>query len=429
MSGLTRNALQTVDNITKAQSLTSYSDTFNMVLRLDPPPPTLPVTGSLFRPPSPALCSSPPSAPAPVPPLPQLFLSGLKPVLPPPAFTSSHPAFLHLSELASERSRKLREEAEQDLAHIVATKRAHVKQAEEIVRCEVEFIWRKFKEGLHTFGNVPNSGQHSGDHDNPSTSAIPSSPGPRRSRVAIRHIPASKHSSSLHNIPTFSSPPPSSSSSLASPFLSQDNHLNHHNHTQSVPVNNSSRSTPLWGDLLVWMDEKYAKQVCGLMGWDPVNVVKVPHLAVQPAGYCCLTFSTPAHAASVLAQIGTKSNQSLTVPNSTKPNWSPSVLAAPPVPSPPITNPVSLQQQRQQHHQEYSIFVGDLAPETSNYDLVAVFRNPVLGLRNDRAPKSIRPFLSCKSAQVMLDPLTRVSRGYGFVRCVKLNRISPVNII
>ncbi|KAJ7701257.1 hypothetical protein B0H14DRAFT_3173676 [Mycena olivaceomarginata] len=65
---------------------------------------------------------------------------------------------------------------------------------------------------------------------------------------------------------------------------------------------------------------------------------------------------------------------------------------------------------------EYSIFVGDLAPETSNSDLVAVFRNPVLGLRNDRASKFIRPFASCKSAKIMLDPVTGVSRGYGFVR-------------
>ncbi|KAF7290141.1 hypothetical protein MIND_01327300 [Mycena indigotica] len=67
---------------------------------------------------------------------------------------------------------------------------------------------------------------------------------------------------------------------------------------------------------------------------------------------------------------------------------------------------------------EYSIFVGDLAPETSNSDLVAVFRNPVLGLRNDRAPKFIRPFTSCKSAKIMLDPVTGVSRGYGFVRFI-----------
>ncbi|KAJ7877696.1 hypothetical protein B0H14DRAFT_2501158 [Mycena olivaceomarginata] len=65
---------------------------------------------------------------------------------------------------------------------------------------------------------------------------------------------------------------------------------------------------------------------------------------------------------------------------------------------------------------EYSIFVGDLAPETSNSDLVAVFRNPVLGLRNDRAPKFIPPFASCKSANIMLDPVTGVSRRYGFVR-------------
>ncbi|KAJ7878324.1 hypothetical protein B0H14DRAFT_2567287 [Mycena olivaceomarginata] len=65
---------------------------------------------------------------------------------------------------------------------------------------------------------------------------------------------------------------------------------------------------------------------------------------------------------------------------------------------------------------EYSIFVGDVAPETSNSDLVAVFRNPVLGLRNDRAPKFVPPFASCKSAKILLDPVTGVSRGYGFVR-------------
>ncbi|KAJ7501263.1 hypothetical protein B0H11DRAFT_738372 [Mycena galericulata] len=65
---------------------------------------------------------------------------------------------------------------------------------------------------------------------------------------------------------------------------------------------------------------------------------------------------------------------------------------------------------------EYSIFVADLAPETSNSDLVAVFRNPVLGLRSDRAPKFIRSFASCRSAKVMIDPVTRMSRGFGFVR-------------
>ncbi|KAJ7058927.1 hypothetical protein C8F01DRAFT_284331 [Mycena amicta] len=93
---------------------------------------------------------------------------------------------------------------------------------------------------------------------------------------------------------------------------------------------------------------------------------------------------------------------------------------APNPPWPPIsTTPpsaASTQGELYPYPNEYSIFVGDLAPEASNSDLVEVFRNPILGLRNDRAPKFIRPFTSCKSAKIMLDPTTGVSRGYGFVR-------------
>jgi RNA recognition motif-containing protein len=65
---------------------------------------------------------------------------------------------------------------------------------------------------------------------------------------------------------------------------------------------------------------------------------------------------------------------------------------------------------------EYSIFVGDLAPETSNSNLLAVFRNPILGLRDDRAPKFVKPFYNAKSAKVIFDPITGLSKGYGFVR-------------
>ncbi|KAI0040643.1 hypothetical protein FA95DRAFT_850605 [Auriscalpium vulgare] len=186
-------------------------------------------------------------------------------------------------------------------------------------------------------------------------------------------------------------------------------------------ASSSSRSTLWWGELEPWMDEEYAKQVCNLMGWDPVSV-KVPHPAPDPVtgqqannpGYCFLTFPTPSHAASVLTQINTAgSGTPITMPNSTKPfllNWASST------PIPPSLSPPGAASQQQQFPKEYSIFVGDLAPEASNSDLVAVFRNPVLGLRNDREPKFIRPFLSCKSAKIMLDPVTGVSRGYGFVR-------------
>ncbi|KIK64784.1 hypothetical protein GYMLUDRAFT_71188 [Collybiopsis luxurians FD-317 M1] len=189
------------------------------------------------------------------------------------------------------------------------------------------------------------------------------------------------------------------------------------------PAATPTRSTLLWTDLEPWMDEEYAKQVCSLMGWDPISI-KIPRPTsdsatsqlANNAGYCLLTFPSQAHAATVLA--GLSGNPPITMPNSTKPftmNWAQVVPAATSAQSasfaPSVTPTAS-----QPYPKEFSIFVGDLAPETSNSDLVAVFRNPVLGLRNDREPKFIRPFLSCKSAKIMLDPVTGISRGYGFVR-------------
>ena len=186
-------------------------------------------------------------------------------------------------------------------------------------------------------------------------------------------------------------------------------------------------STLLWGDLEPWMDEEYMKQVCMIMHWDPISI-KVPKPTTDPAGgpqannrgYCYLTFSNPARAATALSQTVHGPNPTI-MPNSTKPfslTWATSVpVTPPPVPVYVPPNPYPAQQPHQ-FTKEYSIFVGDLAPEVSNSDLVAVFRNPVLGLRNDREPRFIRPFLSCKSAKIMLDPVTGVSRGYGFVRCV-----------
>ena len=201
---------------------------------------------------------------------------------------------------------------------------------------------------------------------------------------------------------------------------------------QSLPSPNtatpSPRTTLWWGELEPWMDEEYAKQVCNLMGWDPITI-KVPRPAPDPItgqqannpGYCFLTFPTQAQAASVLSQVN-NTNSPIIMPNSSKAfslNWASSVPSAP-VPTSIPGQTISIPGvQNPQYPKEYSIFVGDLAPEVSNSDLVAVFRNPVLGLRNDREPRFIRPFLSCKSAKIMLDPVTGVSRGYGFVRYVE----------
>lgn len=239
--------------------------------------------------------------------------------------------------------------------------------------------------------------------------------------------------SSTTNIPVASAPPQplgnidTSFSSTRGPLSAP--------HTLRQPTR-AAHSTLWWGELEPWMDEEYAKQVGELMGWEQVTI-KIPHAPADPVtgkqannpGYCFLTFPSPQHAATVLAQInGNSSGTQPILPNSTKPfvlNWasSPSpgsaVQSYPPsatVENPPPSAVTATSSGGGSGQKEYSIFVGDLAPETSNSDLVAVFRNPVLGLRNDRAPKFIRPFYSCKSAKIMLDPLTGVSRGYGFVR-------------
>lgn len=233
--------------------------------------------------------------------------------------------------------------------------------------------------------------------------------------------------------------PSSSSFHLTKPspptFLPYNDTYISRNTSQSNPPVTSPKpstdttSTLLWGDLEPWMDEEYAKQVCMIMHWDPISI-KVPKLPVDPTngpqpnnkGYCYLTFSNSAKASAALSQIMHSPNPT-TMPNSLKPfslARTTSVPVTPPLapaPAPAYVPPNPYpSQQPHQFTKEYSIFVGDLAPEVSNSDLVAVFRNPVLGLRNDREPRFIRPFLSCKSAKIMLDPITGVSRGYGFVR-------------
>lgn len=50
---------------------------------------------------------------------------------------------------------------------------------------------------------------------------------------------------------------------------------------------------------------------------------------------------------------------------------------------------------------EYSVFVGDLGPEVNEYALVSLFQGR---------------FASVKSAKIMTDPISGMSRGYGFVR-------------
>ncbi|KAF8883154.1 hypothetical protein CPB84DRAFT_1750712 [Gymnopilus junonius] len=287
------------------------------------------------------------------------------------------------------------------------------------------------REFVSPFSHPPELGGPNTNRHNPSSSIQQHLSGSSSPFLPFNHHSTHRPSPPLPlstTSPIYPSSSPSDRDSLSLYRQSQSNLAQNTSPANSI----ATRSTLWWGELEPWMDEEYAKQVCGLMNWDPASI-KVPHPAPDPStgqqannpGYCFLTFPTPAHAASVLAQISKSTTSGpLPMPNSSKPfvmNWASAVTSASPMSTafPATVGPqTTASAVTQQYPKEYSIFVGDLAPETSNSDLVAVFRNPVLGLRNDREPKFIKPFLSCKSAKIMLDPVTGVSRGYGFVRYV-----------
>lgn len=101
------------------------------------------------------------------------------------------------------------------------------------------------------------------------------------------------------------------------------------------------------------------------------------------AGYCFVDFASPQAAAKALSLNGQQ------MPNSNRPfklNWA---------------SGGGLADRRDDRGPEFSIFVGDLGPEVNEYVLVSLFQSR---------------FPSCKSAKIMTDPLSGMSRGYGFVR-------------
>ncbi|KAL9129778.1 MAG: hypothetical protein Q9217_001854 [Psora testacea] len=142
--------------------------------------------------------------------------------------------------------------------------------------------------------------------------------------------------------------------------------------------------TTLWmGELEPWMDENFVRTVWYNMG-ESVNVKMIRDKFSGNAGYCFIDFSSPAAAAKGLTLNGS------IIPNSTRPfklNWASGGGLA--------------DRSNNDRGPEHSIFVGDLGPEVNEYVLVSLFQNR---------------FPSCKSAKIMTDPISGMSRGYGFVR-------------
>ncbi|BFZ60583.1 hypothetical protein YB2330_001622 [Saitoella coloradoensis] len=154
----------------------------------------------------------------------------------------------------------------------------------------------------------------------------------------------------------------------------------------------TAEKTTLWmGELEPWIDENFIRQVWFNLG-EQVNVKMIrDKFAGRPdaaqgrpnAGYCFVEFSNPAAAAKALTLNGTL------IPNTNRPfklNWA---------------SGGGLSDRRDERGPEFSIFVGDLGPEVNEYVLVSLFQSR---------------YASCKSAKIMTDPISGLSRGYGFVR-------------
>ncbi|KAJ5108708.1 RNA-binding protein [Penicillium angulare] len=152
-----------------------------------------------------------------------------------------------------------------------------------------------------------------------------------------------------------------------------------------VPQGSADGKTTLWmGELEPWIDENFIRNLWFQMG-EQVNVKMIrDKFSGSNAGYCFVDFSSPAAAAKALSLNGTP------MPNTNrvfKLNWA--------------TGGGLADRSRDDRGPEYSIFVGDLGPEVNEYVLVSLFQSR---------------FPSCKSAKIMTDPISGMSRGYGFVR-------------
>ncbi|GAB2284682.1 Polyadenylate-binding protein rbp45 [Dionaea muscipula] len=150
------------------------------------------------------------------------------------------------------------------------------------------------------------------------------------------------------------------------------------------PVTNPDEVRSLWiGDLQYWMDENYLWNLFSPAGeLHSVKVIRNRQTS-QPEGYGFIEFGSRATAERVLlsynGQLMPNSEQTFRL------NWA--TLGA--------------GQKKQDESTDYTIFVGDLAGDVTDYVLQETFR---------------AHYPSVKGAKVITDHATGCSKGYGFVR-------------
>ncbi|TFK43834.1 hypothetical protein BDQ12DRAFT_675634 [Crucibulum laeve] len=176
----------TGDALVQAESSPDYSQVFSLMLPSSP----LPLASSkpAEEPPSSPTSSS--SAVSASPP-PTSYLTDMRPLFPPPPFTPSHSAFMHLSSLAGAQSQALRAQAEQYIADVVRDKKAEVERAEAELRRSVEVLWKKFREAMNKI-----------NHERSHSAAVPRSPLAREPKMSVNTSSVSVSGTSPHGTPT-----------------------------------------------------------------------------------------------------------------------------------------------------------------------------------------------------------------------------------
>ncbi|KAI8888702.1 hypothetical protein K501DRAFT_329596 [Backusella circina FSU 941] len=147
----------------------------------------------------------------------------------------------------------------------------------------------------------------------------------------------------------------------------------------------NEQKTTLWmGELESWMDEQYIQQLWfNLNKKVLVKVIRDKNTGAS-AGYAFVDFGSIADARHAM-----ESYNGFVMPHSLKQlklNWA---------------SGGGLIDKKEDRQPEYSIFVGDLTSEVTEAELMLLFQSR---------------YLSCKSAKIMTDPRTGMTRGYGFVR-------------
>ncbi|KAJ7887479.1 hypothetical protein B0H14DRAFT_3082019 [Mycena olivaceomarginata] len=119
------------DAIARAEASPEYSTLFSVAIPIETSPPSSP---------EPPVEDGPQTS----------FLAHLPPIFLPPPFTSGHAVFVHLAGLAKEESDAQRAMVEHEMAEILRNKTAQLARTESRLRRQVETMWRRFRDGLHS---------------------------------------------------------------------------------------------------------------------------------------------------------------------------------------------------------------------------------------------------------------------------------------